>query len=417
MKFKLIFVLTLFSIGTLPAFGEPAITDQNFIVEKFVSDIENSPTTMAFVGDDILVLQKNDGKVRLVRDGALQEKPILDLNVTNSGERGLLGITMVGSTVYLYFTESTRDGGEPIGNHIYKYDWNGEALLNPTLVKKLPGQAWYHNGGAMVTGLDGTVYAVIGDQGTYGVLQNHPDDGTNDTSVILRVVPEGPYYAMGIRNSFGLAVDPVNGNLWDTENGPNDFDEVNLVLPNFNSGWEIIMGPATESDLLSLPSYGYVYSDPEFSWEQAIAPTAISFINSKEFDKYKNSVFVGDCIFGNLYEFELNSNRDGFVFTDPALADKVLNRGETMEEIGFGTGFGCITDIEVGPDGLLYIVSLSDGVIYRIMPKTLLTSEADFEESSVSNSYTMYLIIVVLIAAALIYLQITRRKNRAVKSP
>jgi hypothetical protein len=51
------------------------------------------------------------------------------------------------------------------------------------------------------------------------------------------------YYAYGVRNSFGLAFDPLTGELWDTENGPDSYDEVNLVLPGFNSGWEKIMGP------------------------------------------------------------------------------------------------------------------------------------------------------------------------------
>lgn len=409
--------MAIFSITTLPAFGEPVITDQDLIVEKFVSGL-SGPTTMAFVGDDILVLQKNDGKVRLIRDGILHETPVLNVSVNSVSERGLLGITIANSVIYLFFTESSRDGEEPLGNRIYSYSWDGQTLVNPVLVKDLPATPGpNHDGGAMVTGLDGTVYAVIGDLNRNGMLQNYPTGDADDTGVILRVVPEGPYYAMGVRNSFGLAVDPVNGNLWATENGPRDFDEINFVPPNFNSGWEIIMGPATESELASLPGYdGYVYSDPEFSWEQAVAPTAISFINSKEFGKYKNSIFVGDCNFGNLYKFELNSNRDGFVFTDSALADRVLNRGETAEEIVFGTGFGCITDIEIGSEGFLYVVSLSDGAIYRIMPKTLLTGEADFEEPSASNSYVIYFIIVALIAAALVYLQIARRKNRAIKN-
>ena len=80
---------------------------------------------------------------------------------------------------------------------------------------------------------------------------------------------------------------------------------------------------------------------------------------------------MGDCNKGNLYKFELNSNRDSFVFKSPQLLDNVADLGEPMDEIIFGTGFGCITDVEQGPDGLLYVVSLSDGVIYRIVPKEM----------------------------------------------
>lgn len=400
----------------MPVFGEPILKDQELIVEGFVSGIENSPTTMAFVGDDILVLQKTDGKVRLVRDGVLQVEPVLDVNVRGLGEQGMLGITTAGSSVYLYFTESAEDGGVSIGNKIYRYEWNGEKLVNPVLIKTLPGAQYYHNGGAMVTGLDGSVYAVIGDQGTYGLLQNHPSGGVDDTSVILRVAPEGPYYAMGIRNSFGLAIDPVTGNLWDTENGDDDFDEINFVPPNFNSGWEVIMGPADESELSMLPGYdGYVYSDPEFSWQKPIAPTAISFIDLKPLEKYKNSVFVGDCIYGNLYKFELNSDRTGFVFNDPALADKVVNTGESIEENIFGTGFGCITDIEVGSDGLLYVLSLSDGTIYRIMPTTMMAMDEVVHTQPVlfPIEYAVYAVIAaIIIASIVVYLVKAKRKNK-----
>lgn len=402
----------------LYASGEPSMKDQDLLVEKFVSDICCRPTTMAFVDDDILILEQENGKVRLVRNGVIKAEPIIDLNVRGIAEQGLLGITTVGHKVYLYFTESTHDGGEAIANRIYRYDWTGEELTNQTLVKELPGKQFYHNGGAMVTGLDGTVYAVIGDQGTYGVLQNHEFGGKNDTSVILRVDPAGSYYAMGIRNSFGLAIDPVTGNLWDTENGDDDFDEINFVPPKFNSGWDVIMGPATETELSRLPGYDvYVYSDPEFSWQKPVVPTAISFVDSKPLQKYKNSVFVGDCIDGNLYEFELNQDRTGFVFNNPALADNVANTGESLDEITFGTGFDCITDIEVGPDGFMYIVSRAHDSIYRIMPKNMMI-KTDTEIGYIpppifSIEYAVYAIIIVLIIAGIvIYLAKTKRKRK-----
>ena len=412
MKIKLILILALFLFEILPAFSESILEDEDLVVKKFVSNLSH-PTTIAFVGNDILVLQKDDGKVRLISNGVLLEKPVLDVSVSNDSERGLLGITTISSTVYLYFTESTTDGGQPLGNRIYKYSWDGQALVNPTLIKDLPATPGpNHDGGAMVTGLDGTVYAVIGDLNRNGILQNYPRGEPDDTSVILHVVPEGPYYAMGIRNSFGLTVDPVTGNLWQTENGPDNYDEVNLVLPNFNSGWETIMGPATESKLSLLPGFGdFVYSDPEFSWEEAVAPTALSFIDSKGFEKYKNGLFVGDCNFGNLYKFELNSGRTGFVFDDPTLADKVINASEGMEEIVFGTGFGCITDLEVGPDGFLYVVSLTHDAIYRITPKSMMVDEVQGVDSTTPIPYLEYIIIVGLTMAAITVLIKMRNKN------
>jgi glucose/arabinose dehydrogenase len=370
------------ALGFVPVFAETQISDENLALEVYVMRIPENPTSMTFVEDDILVLQRHNGQVRLVRDGILQDKPVLDVAVARDGERGMLGITSAGSTVYVYFTAADTDNGKAIENRIYKYRWNGEELVEPVLMKTLPSDNFYHNGGAM-TNFNGQVYAVIGDNGNYGRLQNRNADWKNDTSVILRVDPPGPYYAMGVRNSFGLAVDPFTGNLWDTENGDDSNDEINLVPENFNSGWIEIMGPAKDqSQIDALPKYGdYVYSDPEFTWEKPVAPTAISFVKSDMLQDYQDSIFVGDCNTGNLYRFKLDSTRTGFVFDSPELSDKVLNIDDPMDEIVFGTGFGCLTDIEVGPDGFIYIVSLSEERIYRILPKAA-TQQMDVDDTT-----------------------------------
>jgi glucose/arabinose dehydrogenase len=227
-----------------------------------------------------------------------------------------------------------------------------------------------------MTHWNGQVYAVIGDNGNYGHLQNNDEDWKDDTSVILRIDPPGPYYAIGIRNSFGLAFDPATGNLWDTENGPDEYDEINLVPDKFNSGWMKIMGPTdnqTRIDLL--PKYkDYVYNNPEFSWFRTVGPTAIEF-GTPEIGQ-ADKVFTLDCNTGNLYRFTLNSQRDGFVFETPELQDLVLNIDDPSDEIIVGSGFGCATDIERGPDGFLYILSLSQGALHRIVPAAMAEQEA-----------------------------------------
>ena len=91
-----------------------------------------------------------------------------------------------------------------------------------------------------------------------------------------------------------------------------------------------------------------------------MAPTGIAFTSPQGFGKYKDSVFVGDCNNGNVYRFQLNQNRDGFVFNSPDLADNEVNIGDSMKEIVFATGFGCISDVVTGPDGMIYVTSLSE---------------------------------------------------------
>jgi glucose/arabinose dehydrogenase len=352
------------------------------------------------------------GNVRLVSNGLLHADPVLRLPVNTYLERGLLGIaisndtesTGVGgpvSNVFLYYTEE-----DPLRNTVYKYKWNGHYLFNSTLMLDLPADpAPEHNGGKIAIGPDGYLYAVIGDVDHNGQLQNIAEGPPpDDTGVILRVsAADGSaatgnpfansgnanlskYYAYGIRNSFGIDFDPLTGNLWETENGPDSFDEINLVSPGFNSGWNKIVGPISlwgnNEDLL-VNFTGSNYSDPELSWRESVGPTDVEFFTSAKLgDKYTNNIFVGDINKGNLYFFELNKDRDGIKLdnaqNESGLSDLIVDskvlKGtsfiseEELSEITFGTDFGGITDVETGPDGLLYVLSFGDGTIYKISP-------------------------------------------------
>ena len=96
-------IISVLIVGSIPAFGEPYVLDPNFIVEKYVTNLK-APTTMSFVGDDILVLEQQTGNVRLVKNGILQDKPVIHFDVATKFEQGLLGITTQDSSVFLYLT-------------------------------------------------------------------------------------------------------------------------------------------------------------------------------------------------------------------------------------------------------------------------------------------------------------------------
>ena len=173
------------------------------------------------------------------------------------------------------------------------------------------------------------------------------------------------YYAYGIRNSFGMDFDPVSGFLWDTENGASK-DEINLVEPGFNSGWRQVMGLSSlengfELDkLVDFEGKGK-YSDPEFVWERSAGPTALKFLESNTYGgEYQNDMFVTDWHNGNIYHFDLNEDRTELVLTGD-LRDKIAGDVDELESVIFGQGFGGITDLEVGPDGHLYVLSLHTG--------------------------------------------------------
>lgn len=381
----------------------PVLHDDMLALELVVEGLD-LPTSMRFLDDGtILVLEKNNGQVRVVSDGKLLDEPAIDVEVATAVEQGLLGIAIWNgendTSVFLYLTENYEDKTR---NVIYKYiyDENEKTLENMTLVLELPGEPGpFHNGGKLAIGpRDGYLYAVIGDVSSGGgILDNQiPGRPPNDKSVILRVdrdsgtpVEDNPfynytgsmeklhqYYAYGIRNSFGMEFDPMTGKLWMTENGDDVYDEINIVEPGFNSGWHKIMGPIVrtnmtiENDLIIFD--GAKYGDPIFSWYAPVGVTDIEFLNSTKLgEKYDDNVFVGDINNGNLYFFEVNGNRTGVTFHDPRLLDLVadpVKEGEDSElsSLILGDGFGRITDIESGPDGLLYIMTYEDGKIYRL---------------------------------------------------
>jgi glucose/arabinose dehydrogenase len=252
--------------------GAQVLNDPALQLREVVSGL-SQPTAMAFIGKgDILVLQKADGRVRRVINGILQPDPVLDVAVDSASERGLLGIAVhpnfpTSPFVFLYYTESsngsdTSGSPTPLGNRVYRYTWDGSALVGRQLILNLPVTPGpNHNGGTMTFGPDGKLYVVIGELNRNGQLQNFSGAAApDDTGVIFRINDDGSapsdnpffsqggnlakYLAYGIRNSFGLAFDSVTGKLWDTENGVANYDEVNLVEPGFNSGWMRIMGRA-----------------------------------------------------------------------------------------------------------------------------------------------------------------------------
>ena len=395
-------IVAAYALAFMSVAAAQTLNDPKLHVREVVSGL-SQPTAMAFIGPgDILVLQKADGRVRRVINGVLQAGQVLDVAVDSASERGLLGIALhpnfpATPLVYLYYTESSTSGDTsgspaPLANRVYSYNWTGSALASPALILDLPVTPGpNHDGGTMTFGPDGKLYVVIGDLNRNGQLQNFSTGAApDDTGVIFRVNDDGStpidnlffskggnlakYYAYGIRNSFGLAFDPVTGKLWDSENGPDAYDEINLVEPGLNSGWEQIMGPDSRdpqglSDLVQFP--GSHYADPKFSWLNTVGPTAIVFMSSARLGSgYENDLFAGDINNARLYYFKLNATRDGFVFAAPALSDLVADNNTELQEVILGTGFGPlfggITDLKVGPDGLLYVLSHGAGKIFVI---------------------------------------------------
>ena len=294
-------------------------------------------------------------------------------------------------------------------------------MINPKLLLALPATpgAIGNGGKILVDPKDKNLYLTIGGVGiddhrtkAQNVKNGEEPDGTSgilvidlDGKVALQNStlgmkdPLNKYYAYGLWNSFGIDFDPLTGNIWDTENGVVFGDEINLVYPGFNSGWNKIDGvwlrgyaiedtetriasnQTINSSLVDFNGKGK-YSPPEITWFEDVGPTAIRFLNADKLGKqYENDMFVGDIVNGNIYHFDLNKKRTELLLSaNSPLSDRVVSSNETTfnDEMAFAKGFGGITDIEVGPDdGYLYILAFNseEGTIYRIVPSNNLMQQ------------------------------------------
>lgn len=223
-------------------------------------------------------------------------------------------------------------------------------------------------------------------------------------------------YSYGHRNGFGMAFDPFSQSLWETENADDAFSELNRVVPGMNGGWIQLAGPLSRfpqfkeiettlfnsalqqvrypptrlaytatlarSRMFMLPSATYV--DPDFSWKYEVGPSGTAFVSGNALGaEYNGTLWIGSArsfqqvggTGGSLYRFRLTSDRMHVdVSADPRLADRVADNlfrtqkfeGTESESLIIGTGFGTTTSIEQGPDGNLYVVSLTDNAIYKI---------------------------------------------------
>jgi aldose sugar dehydrogenase len=462
------------SVPTAAQAPQPEMAVPNLAVRTVVSGLV-TPTTMAFLGpDDLLVLEKNTGRVQRVVGGAVHST-VLDLAVNFGSERGLLGIALhpqfpATPWVYLFWTESTTGMDTTVlsetpllGNRVDRFVWDGATLtFDAALIRiraiqqdELQPERGNHNGGILRFGPDGKLYVFIGDVGRRGHMQNLPcgptpacpgpevpddqfggpePDDAHLTGVVLRLNDDGsapidnPFfsagaqiggeaganiqkiYSYGHRNSFGMAFDPYSEQLWLQENGDDSFTEINRLEPGLNGGWIQVMGPldrvhdykaietSQEIDPVTGAPYfglqqvrwpptliadspaealsrlhmlpGAVYRDPELSWKFEVAPAGIGFIVGGGLGPQ----FDGDLVLGAARTFL----EEGFLFRLRLTGDRQTIAGPRViendhkwdgsgsEPFLFGRNFGIGTDVQTGPNGNLFVVSLSNGAVYEI---------------------------------------------------
>lgn len=322
---SLVLMLSAMPAAAAEVPAEPWLTELSF------------PTNMAWAPDGRLFFtEKETGDVRVVgADGELEHRPFAHIDVLGDAERGLLGIALHPDFpdepwVYVYFTDPASSRNRLVRLRAE----DDEAVLTQVLLDELPQAPGYHNGGDILFGPDGMLYVAVGESHEPDRAQDPADLGGK----ILRLVPDGsvphdnpfgpsnPVYSVGHRNSFGLcASGGSEGTIYETENGPDVDDEINVLQPGGNYGWPITTGNGSGED--------DPYLGPILVFPQPIAITGCA-------------LWRGDLVFGSFGESLVRVFVPG---SDGAIS-------EVLAEVPGG-----ITDLSVGPGGMLY-VSTSDAI-------------------------------------------------------
>lgn len=331
------------------------------------------PWSLAWLPNGDMLVTERNGKLRIVRDGKLDPDPIAGVPPVHSVRlSGLMEILLhpnfaQNHIVYLTYTKDV--GPEMVATTLARGRLEGHQLVDVKDI--LVCDPWAGDGGSgsrLAWGRDGMLYMTTG--ASNGMAAQ---EGTSLRGKVLRLKDDGtpapgnPFagkpgfrpeiYTMGHRNSLGLALNPVTGDMWNNENGPYGGDEINILKPGLNYGWPLV-------------SYGRDYSGPQIVsykegmtppivfWAPSIAPSGMAFYTGDRFPDWKNNVLVGAMLGGAVQGV---GHLERIVFNE--------NWDETGRQSLLTDLKKRIRDVRQGPDGLVYVLTdEEDGALIRLEP-------------------------------------------------
>ena len=374
-----------------PLSGEPLVLDTAIQHQLRVVPTKglNQPWSLAFLPDGGILVTERPGRLRIIRNGILDPKPVAGLpQVRAQGIGGLMDLALhprFTENKLIYFTYHKPSGSAapnaPGGNApgvitLARARWDGTSLVD---AKDLFSATPSGNASRIIFGRDGMLYMTVGfgdplppytnvaslppqdPNSLAGKVLRLKDDGTvpTDNPFVGRAGYRPEIYTMGHRNMLGLAVQPDTGAIWENENGPNGGDEINVLQAGKNYGWPII-------------SYGRFYLGPRVTdrpfqegmelplvtWIPAIAISGMTFYTGDRFPTWKGHVFVGGMRQG---EVPRSGHLERIDFNDRW---EELHRESFLREPQQR-----IRDVRQGPDGLLYVLTAeNDGALLRLEP-------------------------------------------------
>jgi len=394
VRFSLVFLMLL---ATAPAHGQstaaapdaPQILDVQGGKIRVVTVASGlyHPWGLAFPDAHTILVTERNGRLRMIRDGALLPEPIW--NSPSSGVQGGDALHFIAlhpkfSANQLVYVSYPKHDHERFTLAVARGHLSGAKLTD---VKEIfVADAWESGGnlaGRVFLTQDGMLYVTVGDRdrlcctGTEdNSLRMKAQALDNDVGKTLRlrddgtVPPDNPFvgragarpeiFTYGHRNGYGLAVNPETGELWQAEIGPMGGDEVNILLPGHNYGWPLVStGRNYTGSLVSDQPWARPGMDnPRFHWVPSISPSSIMFYTGDKFPKWKNNLFVGALTTQQLVRIS---------FRQPSQAEPREGLLVPLHER--------IRDVQQGPDGYIYVATersfrgdTADGSVLRIEP-------------------------------------------------
>jgi aldose sugar dehydrogenase len=346
---------------------------QRIRVVAVTRDLEY-PWSLAFLPDGSMLVTERAGRLRIVRNGVLDPKPVTggpaSYWAAESGApgavHGYMDIALhprfaQNGFVYLTYTKPLDDKRRVVA--LARGHWDGHGLtdVHDIFVMDQSGTS------RIAFGRDGTLFMTTTgndpqDPNTLGgKVLRFKDDGTipSDNPFVGIAGKRPEVYTLGHRSSLGLALHPGTGEMWENENGPNGGDEINILKPGLNYGWPLVSYGRTYQGPWQSERPGHAgFEPPIVIWVPAIAVSGMAFYTGDKFPKWKGDVFVGSLRTG---EIPGTGHIERILFNRKM---EELRRESMLTELRQR-----IRDIRQGPDGLLYLLTdEKEGALLRIEP-------------------------------------------------